>query len=367
MKNILTYLKRHTLAISRQTFNELDAAILSQIVYLPLAEALTTHDRASMVAAWQALQDTPANKPYEFMLRPRLKTLQLSAASPRLQKAEVALFREDISNEIEMQFCAVTFLFADFAVVSFRGTDLTLAGWKEDLNMAYQSPVPAQRAAIDYLHLVASKTNLPLYVVGHSKGGNLAVYASMFCRHDVRRRIIALYALDGPGLRSEDSNKLASLPDKPQVFNLLPRRTVVGILFQQVQPYQVVYSRAPGLLQHDPYRWHVRGTRFVPCKQLSVTSRLMDDTLNQWMQSLSQEECRLFADTVYQIAAAAQQDSLGGIVKGGRKSAQKMVATMQNLPSDVRRSLLDMIGALFHHGWRRTWHTLLLQRKEANP
>ena len=348
MKNMLRYLKKYAgRTMASLPFNELDAGLLSQIVYLPLEELFSQRGQLTMAEAAEALKDMPADKPYEFMLRPRLETLRLSGASRRFGNAPLRFFQCDTDKDFEKQFCAVTAFFDGFAVIIFRGTDLTLAGWKEDFNMAYQCPIPAQEDAVHYLDTVALQTKVPLLVCGHSKGGNLAVYASLHAREDAVRRIHAVYSLDGPGLWGDDADKLHQREDVPPIISLLPQKTLVGILFQQPEPYRVVRSRSLSLLQHDPYRWRVEGTRFKTAKRLSLASRLMDDSLEKWLTALSEEDRALFVETLYAIVAAPKRDTLGGIVRGGRRSAQQMLAALQDVPEDVMDKLQQMAGQLF--------------------
>lgn len=348
MKNMLSYLKAYGSCTFRTLpFNEVDAALLSQIVYLPMKKYFDERDTYTIREMAENLKGIPADKVYEFMLRPRLKTLKKTAASHRFLKARLTYFAYDTDIHFEKQFCAFTCVLGDFAVITYRGTDLTLAGWKEDFNMAFQCPIPAQVDAVNYLNATALALKRPLYVCGHSKGGNLAVYASLHAKPEAVALIQGVYSLDGPGLWGEDAKKLSARQNQPPIYNLLPQKTLVGILFQQPEPYQVVRSRSFSLLQHDPYRWQVEGPRFRQAKNLSLTSQLMDDSLDQWLISLSEKDRELFVETLYNIVSAPKRDTLGGIVRGGRRSARQMLSALQDVPEDVMDQLQKMVGLLF--------------------
>ncbi|MEI3499052.1 MAG: Mbeg1-like protein [Bacilli bacterium] len=59
-------------------------------------------------------------------------------------------------------------------IISFKGTDSSLIGWLENFRLAYEYPTYTQKLAIDYLKNNISFLDQDVYVVGHSKGGNLA-------------------------------------------------------------------------------------------------------------------------------------------------------------------------------------------------
>ena len=58
--------------------------------------------------------------------------------------------------------------------------------------MAFAEEVPAQREAVRFLDQ-AAVLGIPLRVGGHSKGGNLAVYAAARCSGAAQARICLLY------------------------------------------------------------------------------------------------------------------------------------------------------------------------------
>ena len=149
------------------------------------------------------------------------------------------------------------------AYVAFRGTDDTIVGWKEDFNMAFTPEIPAQRYAADYLQQAAAALAFrPLLVGGHSKGGNLAVYAAVFCGEAIQKQIRAVYNNDGPGFYAS----LLELPEHRRIAGkittLLPESSVVGMLLEHEEAYQVVRSTQIRLMQHDGFSWQVLGRRF---------------------------------------------------------------------------------------------------------
>ena len=332
-------------------FGEIDQAILAQLVYLPLERALPSPSaRITMSALSQALEDETADKIYEILLRDRLQLLHACGQSARYGDLLVSGFVNDISHEDEMQFCAMVVTLPDHRrAVCFRGTDLTLAGWKEDLNMSFDEPTPAQRRAVEYIN---EHAGVPSIVLGHSKGGNLAVYGSTFCDAPTQSRITQVYTNDGPGLSPASAGSAAYQAIAPRIISLLPQNSLVGVLLSQHKPYQVVYSHAVGVLEHNPFSWEVerQSHAFVRRKELSRTSLMMDETMDEWLARMSLDERRTFADTLYEVLSASESKTLGGLVKNPRRSAERMLKAMKGIDPVTRKAIRQLIARFFSVG-----------------
>ncbi len=237
--HLIDYLEQQLAPFEDVPFNPVDAAALSQlcmvrgegaIPLLPITEddgkqrassrtrglkrlAQLLHigaaDDAKPVAATVPLRDLlrAENFPTMFTgLNPEKikRNLFALAASPRFRAVEVGLYLSEFNPAREMQFAAMTFFYRDaFAFVGFRGTDESIVGWKEDFNMAYAMPVPAQDQASRYLAAAAPYLPERIIVGGHSKGGNLAEYAALHAPADMQNRIVRVYNLDGPGFKED--------------------------------------------------------------------------------------------------------------------------------------------------------------------
>ena len=154
--------------------------------------------------------------------------------------------------EMKMQFSAMCVDLPDGTMcVAFRGTDNTIVGWREDFDMAYQTIVPAQEAAVYYLAQAAASTGRPLRIVGHSKGGNLAMYASSLVGHSVQDGILEIDSFDGPGMNTAMAVNEGYLRIKPKIRSYIPQSSIIGLLMEYVQPYTVVRSTVTGI-HHDP-------------------------------------------------------------------------------------------------------------------
>lgn len=266
----------------------------------------------------------------------------------RFRNLELNYYVNVIEERWETQFSAVTFTLGDGSrYVAYRGTDETIVGWKEDFNMAFLTPVPGQAISVEYLNRVAGRFGGPLYVGGHSKGGNLAVYSAMNCNPDIQDRIRKIYSMDGPGFRPEvlrecDYGKIAD-----RVVKILPNSSLVGMIFESGMYFQVVKSKTFGLLQHDPYTWLVTGNHLVRADRLYERRQQMDNNLNQWILSLNEQQLRTFVDTLYQVITASQADNLIDFTAEWKKSMNGVIAALKEVDEETVKALKEIVGSLF--------------------
>ena len=364
MDNVLSYLGWAGSQSWRDlSFNALDSLALSQLVYLPLEDAFLDQPSVSIAGAWQALQgDEEARKLYAFLLRQRLQVLQLMGQAPRYRDLMLSDFVDKVSTEDETQFSAVTLTLENgIRVICYRGTDLSLVGWKEDFNMSFDSPVPAQEAALEYLHNAAAGSVTPFVLLGHSKGGNLAVYAAAYSLPCVQDRLLKAYTFDGPGLTQEAVQSQGYLRVAGRIRSYLPHQSLVGLIFNQHRPYKVVKSGSLSIFQHNVFSWKVvpNEARFVHQKGLSRQSRMLDKALDQWVSELSMDDRRLFCDTIYKVLTAASDETLGDLVRTDRRKARKILQATQDIPPEVRKGLRKAIGLLLSGAVGGVWDAVV--------
>lgn len=293
MKNIVDYAGYTRAEFEKQPLNAVDSLILSQLSYyhFPIkASSVLTREGAKLC-------DLPAVCDYDKMLfdvwNPKLsrELFEIMVANPRYKNIIVKGYEESTNAKDEKQFSAVTFqLSEDAFYVAFRGTDSSLIGWKENFNMAYQLPVPSQTEAVGYLETAAQNCRGKIYVGGHSKGGNLAVYASAFASDEVKKRICKIYSHDGPGFLTDVTNRDEYKSIERLIDKTVPQSSLVGMLLDDPSTFKVVKSSRIGVLQHEPFSWQVKDDEFLYLSKLTGVARYNDKTLNAWINSLSNEE-----------------------------------------------------------------------------
>ena len=346
MGTVLDYLEKYgKYSFEEMPMTEVDSLALCQLSYLKFDGMVPGQEEKAVLPAvtLESLKDHPdfeklfADVRYE---KPNRALYEKMISGERFRDLRLNYYINVIEERWETQFSAVTYTMGDGTrYIAYRGTDETIVGWKEDFNMAFLSPVPGQAYSVEYLNSVAEKFDGPFYVGGHSKGGNLAVYSAMNCDAKLQDRIVKVYSMDGPGFRPEvlkncDYEKIAD-----RVVKILPNSSLVGMIFESGMYFQVVKSKTFGLLQHDPYTWLVTGNHLVRADHLYERRQQMDNNLNEWILSLSEQQLRTFVDTLYQVITASRADNLIDFTAEWKKSMNGVIAALKEVDEDTVEAL----------------------------
>ena len=250
-----------------------------------------------------------------------------------------------VCDEEQKQFSATSFMLPGGDVfVAFRGTDDTLVGWKENFNMSFMHPVPAQTEAQSYLEHIASLTDGKIYVGGHSKGGNLAVYAAVKANKATKKRIAAVYNNDGPGFDKDFIESADYDSMRERIFTLVPQTSVVGMMLEHEERYSVVKSTSTGLLQHNGLTWSVMGGSFIRLDSIDEESRLIDSSLKGWLASISIEDRERFVDELFEVLTSTNAKTLSELNSDKRKIVKAWNAMDNEFRSQLLRGLSMIVG-----------------------
>ncbi len=322
MPNMLDYLSREgDISLTESPISPVDALLVSALSYIQFDHLISGNPLeaprlSELSQMFQELSKEGKKSRFRHPLDEEL--LEGMGKSRRFGSLRLTGARELTDEKKELQFAAVALLLEDGgALAAFRGTDGTLTGWKEDLNMSFLDVIPGQQAARDYLQGIGRLCPGKLYAAGHSKGGNLAVYAAVRSGEEIRGRIGGVYNYDGPGFRQKVLEDPGYLELLDRIHTFVPQGSVVGMLLEHEEPYQVVQSTEEGLLQHEPYSWEVSGDGFVELGQVTEGSRMVDETIKSWLAGLSVKEREHFIDTLFEILGASGAEHVGDLAKPG--------------------------------------------------
>ena len=358
MANVFDYLDwRGDVPFQLDPFNEADNLVLALLTYTDFDEILTEEGFQNGMGVRQ-LSEAYFSAHSEEEIRERgiitrmapllLKKL---AASERYKDLVLSDYVNIVSKDRTEQMSAVTCQVGDGTIyVAFRGTDNSLAGWKEDFLLAYTPQTSGQKHAAEYLEKIGFRSNMPLRVGGHSKGGNLAVYAAAFCSEEVRPKIAEVYSNDGPGFLQEvvETPEYASVCPKIQAF--IPEEALFGILLNNRYPQKIVRSSRKGLLQHDAFSWEILRNRFEVVPELSGSSRYFDKTITAWVDELSPESRKQFVDTVFDVLESPGSDTFEELNQSKLKNYGGIVKAVLNLDKDRRDHAVKVLSALARNG-----------------
>ena len=334
--------------------SDVDSLVLSCLSYLRLPEEVAqarTHEglpvRELFRAEWLPQMTQGLWNP-EGMAR----LVACVAASPRFRDVRLSDYVDEFDEDAEKQFSACTLRLptGGDAYVSFRGTDNTLVGWKEDLSMAFAANVPSQRAAVAYLERVAPSVEGRLYAGGHSKGGNLAVYAASMCSDAVAARLARVFSHDGPGFTAETLSDARWEARSHLVSKTVPRSSFVGMFLERQEDFVVVESSATGLGQHDPFSWVVEDGSFVEVERIARGMGYLDESLNQWVASLDRHEREGFVNALFSVLYAGGEDTFAALKGNWQEALPAMMEQLGALEPEERslvaHALVGFVRAL---------------------
>ncbi len=354
--NMMDYIAwRGDLSFECDPFSEVDSLVLSQLSYIDLTDIADGELPESAVSLFDAVTEyemLPDEKKYLGAIIPK-ETLPLASAASRSKRfgdVEVFGFENIIDEAGQSQFCALTYILpTGEAVVAFRGTDDTLVGWKENLNMSFLTETAAQAHAVEYLSEIGEKTGgRRIYVCGHSKGGNLAVWASVNAKADISARISAVYNHDGPGFSQAffTSEKYKKISER--IFTFIPQFSIVGIFFEHDGKAKTVKSTSNTIMSHDPFSWQILGRRILCADRRTAMQKRSDDAINSWIASLSAEQRRQFVDTLYTALSESGVKTLSDINNNKLKTLVAFRRAMKNLDEDEERNMRYVLGKIIN-------------------
>lgn len=351
MADIFDYLKwRGDVPFTADPFNEVDNLILAELVYADFDGILNGSFRKTSLKTaderyFKTHSRSEAEKSEDHIVRsPLLMDGMLSGG--RFRDTKLAKYVNVVNADKDMQIAAVTFFLNDgSAYVAFRGTDSSIAGWKEDFNMSYLPDTEGQRSAVRYLNEVGAKHKGPIRVGGHSKGGNFAVYASAFCNKEVQGRILNVYTNDGPGFRDEVMSRDGYKNILPKVVSVIPDTSIIGMLLTSRVKHIVVKSSEKGIAQHDTMTWQLERNRFVEAKPSAFGTFIMNSQ-KDWLSKIDDDSREKFVNTLFSLFEATGANTFGEMKENKFKSAERILATIKELSKERQDEVKEIMGEL---------------------
>ncbi len=317
-------------------FGEVDSLVLSELVYFNFTGILNEDAPRKTIAELKPF----AEKLIENTLLPKnnARLIDALAQSARFSSIRLGYFKEYNDEAAEVRFAALTCILPDgTAYIAYRGTDITLLGWKEDFNMAFRRKIPSQTIAVEYLNAVTERETGKLIVGGHSKGGNLAVYAAVYAMPRVADALVAVYDHDGPGFQESIFETAEYRRVADRIFKTVPQDSLVGILLFHSQNYRVVLSKSVLIGQHNPFAWAVAddGT-FVELPKTTAGSRRLDRTLQDWGETIDDATRRKLVEALYTVILGSGATTVPEFRKGFFKKVRGMKRAFRSLPEESR-------------------------------
>ncbi|MCQ2510122.1 MAG: DUF2974 domain-containing protein [Lachnospiraceae bacterium] len=358
-----TYVKECRATFDEEPFNEVDSLIFSWLTYLHIPEEILpkcplydpeTHENSiftdtdsCLIRDFVRAEYLPEMLTEIWSPEETAELLYALALSPRFEMIRLCFRREELAHKIGKQFSAMTFQIAPgLTYIAFKGTDKTLTGWEENFRLCLKDPVPSQTLAAEYLSSVGEIFRGTLLVGGHSKGGNLAVFASANCLPEVQDRIQLIFTHDGPGFLKEDLEKEGFKRIQPRIRKTAPQFSIFGMLMRQETEPKIIYSYEHGIMQHNATSWKTEGYGFSEYRYPSPVSQTIKNKLNNWIESLTYQEKELFIDTVFNILEETGLDRFGDFKTNTTEILPVVIREFMKLSPSMQGFLFDLLKQL---------------------
>lgn len=349
MADIFDYLYwRKDLSFKAAPFNEIDSLILSNLAYIHFNSIVNEEAVFKTITIGKAADLFLKKQPDDKLYRDKrdLRFIEILKDAPRFKGLKLYYYQENYDHEKETQFAAVSIrIKSGLTYVAFRGTDGFLAGWKENFNSSF-AVTKAQKSAVRYLNKTASLTFDRLIVGGHSKGGNLAVFASAYADKKVQKRIVRIYNNDGPGFNFElvSRDKLDLIKDKLITFT--PSFSIVAMIMEQISDPVIIASNGSYVMQHDPYSWQIEPTNFKIESDYDKFSKVLHKTMDRWLASVDIGSREIFIDAVYEIITVGDSRDLNVLAGNIIKNLPALLKRRKGLDEKTVKILNDSISEL---------------------
>lgn len=346
MKNMIDYAKDSSIyTMNEKPFNELDALLFAQLAYLK----------------WELLPFDLTDKTISFKeAMPYIDSLTQTTRVPkentelymsiynsvRFDQLRLGYVKSVLDKEISEQFLAITFEIEEGIYdISFRGTDATIIGWKEDLEMSYSSQISSHSSATQYFEKMQT-LNGKYRLIGHSKGGNLAAYIG--CVIEDPSDILHIYNFDGPGFLpgTMDVNRIYLIHSK-----FIPRSSIIGLLMQEDEHYTIMNSNKKSILQHDPFTWSVLEDTFETLDTLDKPALFIQRSVNQWLIHSTIEKRRLVIDTLFSLIEERGKESFSNMKL---KDWITVIKEYKGLDDETKLIMTELASLLIGVNWEES-------------
>ena len=358
-------IQKHALSVGHlsykdKPFDKLDSLIFSQLIYMPLSDKLSNNSECTLAEAAEFLYNKPIVSTFDIWYTKRYELMMSCAKLPRYSNAILCNYINDIDTDAVKQFNACTYRLSDGSdYIAFCGTDLTVAGWLEDANLAYKT-VPSQIEGVTYTTNVMQQSQRKTRLGGHSKGGNLSIFAASHLPKTLQNNLLEVYSFDGPGFSKEIQQSEGYSNIYNQIHSFIPTSSVVGLLLSYHPIYSVVESDAHNLLQHDVMSWKIKDGEFMYKNSVDSTSQLTDETLHNWLNDLSMDDRKTLLDVLSTLINATEIELITDIHDNRRICTKKFFEALKNLPKSTRTEVRLMLRNLMRSSVNGTIKQIIL-------
>lgn len=354
--NFLTYLKwRGDLSVKEHPFNEVDALILSELVYIHFENIVPKVGEDGAISIRQANEKYVKSIEREmFFYKAKENLFDVLAKCPRFAEMTLCNYVNTLDVKAQQQFAAMHVNVTPYLTfVAFRGTDSTVTGWREDFNMSFMMPVPAQQSAVEYVDNTAKGVFKKYWLGGHSKGGNLAIYSGVFCNPKIQKKIVRINSFDGPGFNRKMVNDAAYKNVEDKISAYVPEGSIVGMLMEHEEDYKVVASCEFSIMQHEGFSWMIDRDEFLLLDEVDAFSKNFSSTLKSWLSNTTLEERKEVVDAFFDLFVQVGIDDFMDIIDMDVRMAGSLVKAAAKVPHKQRETVGKLLKLLIEESAKK--------------
>lgn len=351
MPNVLNFLKVNgNTSFEKLPFCEADLIVLGLLSYANFEDStISKHNNCenSFVNIKKYHSATTSKKITNHFLLPKsfLRFLEEFMKCKRYNHLEIGYFKEKKDDKIEVQFFALTFKVDGKYFVTFRGTDRSVVGWKEDFNLVLVDEIHSQNDALNYLKEMINVLGCEVNVLGHSKGGNLAYYAFYYLDDELKDKVIKVYNLDGPGFRFDTSSY--SLKYKDKLVKIVPADDVVGVLLDDPSEFTICASSKYNVSAHDMMTWQfVTKDKYCTLKkvnELTIYSEALRCALNNFIEKIGLEKVEFIKEYIFGIISINKVTDVISITQNILLSAYRTFRTYKKSDPEGAKKIENLL------------------------
>lgn len=334
---------------TEKPFNEIDNLIFSQLAYIDFENIITSSAYSVELSyASKKYFELHTEKEIDNFIKISQKAVELMsicAKTKRFGNAKLCHYVNNVNEQIDKQFSAVNFILSDGSLlVAFRGTDITVTGVKESAMLSYMFPVPAQIEALHYFQETAMNHNSDVRICGHSKGGNLAVFAAVSCSNSLKKKIAGVYENDAPGFPKWFFDRYDYQQIKDKIVSITPNSSIIGrMLYHDAKPV-IVKSNNNGLKQHQVSSWLINDDYSLDTvDEYDFQSDLVCEYINNLIDYIGDDDLELFFDTLEYLFENSGVDDFYDLKEFDIKKVVSLIDTIKIIDESQKERFKHII------------------------
>ncbi|MBO7376745.1 MAG: DUF2974 domain-containing protein [Clostridia bacterium] len=330
----------------RLPFSERDALVLSDVIYFNIFREGSEGKTLRELIGSANVEDPSIVMRLGYGLPEHVPFIKAVAASRRFGGFTVAAREESFDTEKSVQFCAAALRLPGYVnFIAFRGTDDSIAGWKEDFMISF-TKTEAQRMALDFAAANLSDTESN-YISGHSKGGNLALYAAALLPPEKKAKVKRTFVLDGPGFCSDVLDLSLIEKAAPGITRIIPEYSIIGKLFEpNIPDTRIVASSETGLMQHELLSWGVTPEGLDEVRANDPGSADVSGVIKSWIEDVPTADRKKFIEEFFGALESGGSKTMSEVSARGIDGFDEILFKMIGSSEEAKKTAAGLPGKL---------------------